>query len=129
LGSELAKIDSEALNLVVGINEFDADMFDENVATEPHIEEDDEAAISESDEENVHPSVDTAPDALVGTVDKGNKENMPSSSAAQCDVLKSSRIDWSSYYTIFMHVKYYYSHSCMGNSSKHERLCLDILIA
>jgi hypothetical protein len=50
LGSELAKTNYEALNLAV----------------------DDETAISESDEENVQPSVDTAPDAPVGTVDEGN---------------------------------------------------------
>jgi hypothetical protein len=46
----LAKINYEALNLAV----------------------DDETAISESDEENVQPSVDIAPDAPVGTVDEGN---------------------------------------------------------
>jgi hypothetical protein len=50
LGSELAKTNYEALNLAV----------------------DDEMAISESDEENVQPSVDTAPDAPVSTVDEGN---------------------------------------------------------
>jgi hypothetical protein len=46
----------------------------------------------------VQPSVDTAPDAPVGTIDKGNEQNVPYSAAAQCDVSTSSRIDWSSYY-------------------------------
>jgi hypothetical protein len=36
-------------------DKFDVNTFDENVDTEPHIEEDDEAGISESDEENVQP--------------------------------------------------------------------------
>jgi hypothetical protein len=42
LDSELVKINSKALNLVVVTDEFDADMFVENVDTEQHIEEDDE---------------------------------------------------------------------------------------
>jgi hypothetical protein len=46
----LTQINSEALNLAVVTDEFDADLFDENVDTRPHVEEDDEAAISESDE-------------------------------------------------------------------------------
>jgi hypothetical protein len=32
-------------------------------------------------------------------------------------------------YTIFIYMKYYYSHSYTGNSSKHEQSCLDALIA
>jgi hypothetical protein len=36
-------------------DKFDVNMFDETVDTEPHIEEDDETTISESDEENVQP--------------------------------------------------------------------------
>jgi hypothetical protein len=98
LGSELAKTNSEALNLTVVTNKLDANMFDENVDTEPHVEEDDEATISESDEENVQPSVDTYPDAPVGTVDKGNEQNVPSSTTVQCYAPTSSRIDWGSYY-------------------------------
>jgi hypothetical protein len=47
------KIISEALNLVVVTDEFDADTFAENVDTEQHIEEDDETARSKSDEENM----------------------------------------------------------------------------
>jgi hypothetical protein len=94
----LAKTNSEALNLALVTDEFDANTFDENVDTEPHVEEDDESAISESNEENVQPSVDTAPDAPVGTVDEGNEQNVPFSAAAQCDVLSSSHIDWSLYF-------------------------------
>jgi hypothetical protein len=75
LGSELAKTNSEALNLVVVTDEFDDESFDENVDTEAHVEEDDEAGIKESDEENVQPIVDTAPDAPVSTVDEGNEPN------------------------------------------------------
>jgi hypothetical protein len=51
LASELEKTNSKALNLVVVTDEFDVDMFDENVDTEQHVEEDDETARSESDEE------------------------------------------------------------------------------
>jgi hypothetical protein len=50
LGSDLAKINSEALNLEVVTNEFDADTFAENDKTQQHIEEDDETARSKSDE-------------------------------------------------------------------------------
>jgi hypothetical protein len=46
----LAKTNSEALNLAVVTDEFDADMFAKNVDTEQHVDEDDEAIISESDE-------------------------------------------------------------------------------
>jgi hypothetical protein len=73
LGSELAKTNSEALNLAVVTDEFDDEIFHENVDTETHVEEDDEAAINESDEENMQPSVDTTPDAPVGTVNEGNE--------------------------------------------------------
>jgi hypothetical protein len=89
LGSELAKTNYEALNLALVTDEFDDETFDENVDTEVHVEEDDEAGISESDEENVQPTVDTAPDAQVGTVDEANEPND----------LTCSRINWSSYYS------------------------------
>jgi hypothetical protein len=59
LASELVKINSEALNLTVVIEEFDANIFDENVDTEQHIEEDEKTERSVSDEENMQPSVDT----------------------------------------------------------------------
>jgi hypothetical protein len=75
LGSELAKINSNALNHVVVTDEFDDEIFDENVDTDAHVEEEEEAGMSESDEENVQPTVDTAPDAPVGTVDEGNEPN------------------------------------------------------
>jgi hypothetical protein len=99
LGSELIKTNSEALNLTMVRNEFDADTFDKNVDIEPHVEEDDEATISESGEENMQPSFDTAPDAPVGIIDEYNEQNVPSSVAAQCDIPTSSHIDWGSYYT------------------------------
>jgi hypothetical protein len=51
LASELAKTNSEALNLALVTDEFDTDMFDENVDTEQYVEEDDETARSESNEE------------------------------------------------------------------------------
>jgi hypothetical protein len=73
LASELAKTNSEALNLAVVTDEFDADTFDENVDTEQHVEEDDATARSENDEE------------LTGVT--------------LYDVPSSSHIDWGSYYT------------------------------
>jgi hypothetical protein len=99
LASELAKTNSEAMNLAVVIDEFDADTFVEDVDTEQHIEEDDEIARSESNEGNVQPLVDTAPDASVDTSGEGNEANVPSSVDSLCDVPTSSRIDWGSYYT------------------------------
>jgi hypothetical protein len=89
LGSELTKTNSKALNLAVVTYEFDDETFDENVDTETYIEEDDEAGISESNEENVQPIVDTTPDAPVGTVDEGNELND----------LTYSCINWSLYYS------------------------------
>jgi hypothetical protein len=77
LATELVKTNSEALNLVVVRDEFDADTFDENVETEQHVEENDETTISVSVEENMEPSVDTAPDALVGTGGEDNETNVP----------------------------------------------------
>jgi hypothetical protein len=88
LGSKLAKTNSEPLNLAVVTDEFDDETFDENVDTDVHIKEDDEAGINESDVENVQPTVDTSPDAPVGTVHDGNERND----------LTCSRINWSSYY-------------------------------
>jgi hypothetical protein len=72
LASELVKTNSEALNLTVVTNEFDANTFDENVDTKQHVEEDDETARSESDEELTE--------------------------VTPYDVPTSSRIDWGSYY-------------------------------
>jgi hypothetical protein len=73
LASELAKTNSEALNLAVVTDEFDTDTFDENVDTEQHVEEDDETGRGESDEEL--------------------------SGVTPVDVPTSSCIDWGSYYT------------------------------
>jgi hypothetical protein len=73
LASELAKTNSESLNLAVVTDEFDTDTFDVNVDTEQHVEEDDETGRSESDE------------VLSGVT--------------PIDVPTSSRIDWGSYYT------------------------------
>jgi hypothetical protein len=69
------KTNSETLNLAVVTDEFDDEMFDENVDTEAHIEEDDKTGINKSDEENVQPLVDTTLDAPVGTIDEGNEQN------------------------------------------------------
>jgi hypothetical protein len=66
------KTNYEALNLAVVTDEFDTDMFDENVDTDQHVEEDDETGRSESDEEL--------------------------SGVTLVDVPTSSRIDWGSYY-------------------------------
>jgi hypothetical protein len=93
LASELAKTNSEVLNLVVVRDEFDVDTFDENVDTEQHIEENDETGISVNDKENMQPSVDTGPDAPVSTGGEGNEANVAPSSVALCDVPTSSHID------------------------------------
>jgi hypothetical protein len=98
LDSDLAKTNSEALNLAVVIAEFDADTFAENDDTEQHIKEDDETARSESDEENMQLSVDTAPDVAIGLGGEGNEANVPSSVVTLCDVPTPSRIDWGSYF-------------------------------
>jgi hypothetical protein len=74
----LEKTNSEPLNLAVVTYEFDADTFAENVDTEQHIEEEDEIARSESDEENMQPSIDTSPDAAVDPGGEGNEANVPS---------------------------------------------------
>jgi hypothetical protein len=74
LGSELAKTNSEALNLAMVTDEFDDEIFNGNVDTETHVEEE-EAGINKSNEENMQPTVDTAPDASVGTVDEDNESN------------------------------------------------------
>jgi hypothetical protein len=51
LVSELVKINSEALNLLLVTDKFDTNTFDKNVDTEQHVEEDDETRRSEIDEE------------------------------------------------------------------------------
>jgi hypothetical protein len=89
----LAKTNSKSLNLAVVRDEFDADMFDENIDNEQHVEENDELSRSESDEENMQPSVDTALDAPVGPGGKGIENNVTSLVVTLCDVPTSSRID------------------------------------
>jgi hypothetical protein len=96
--SELVKINPESLNLTMVRDEFNTDMFDENLDNEQHVEENDELASNESNEENIQPSVDTAPNAPVDRGGEGNEANMPSSVVTLCDVPTSSRIDWGSYY-------------------------------
>jgi hypothetical protein len=87
------KINSEALNLAVVTDEFDADTFDENVDTEQHVEEDDETARSESDEESREPPVNTTSDVAIDAGGEGNEANVPSSPVTPCDVSILSRID------------------------------------
>jgi hypothetical protein len=99
LASKLVKINSEALNLVVVTDEFDAGTFDENVNTEKHVEEDDETARSESDEDNRQPPIKTTSDAAVGVDGEGYEAYVPSSVVTPCGVLTSGRIDRGSYYT------------------------------
>jgi hypothetical protein len=70
---ELAKINSESLNLAVVRDEFDADTFDENLDNEQHVEKNDELASSESDKEN--------------------EANVPSLVGTLCDVPTSNRVD------------------------------------
>jgi hypothetical protein len=98
LASELAKTNSKSLNLAVVRDEFDADTFDENLDNEQRITKNDELASRESDEENMQPLVDTAPDAPVGLCGEGNEANVPFSVVTLCDVPTSSHIDWGSYY-------------------------------
>jgi hypothetical protein len=49
LGSELAKMNFESLNIALVRDEFDVDTFDENLDNEQHIDENDESSSSESD--------------------------------------------------------------------------------
>jgi hypothetical protein len=74
-------------------DEFDVDTFDENPDDDQHIDENDESSSTKSDEENMYPLFDTAPEVPVSTDGEGNKSNMPHSTIALCDVLTSSRID------------------------------------
>jgi hypothetical protein len=98
LASELAKTNSESLNLAVVRDEFNANTFDENLDNEQRVEKIDELGSSESDEENMQPSFDIAPSAPVGPGGKGNEANVPSLAVTLCDVPTSSYIDWGSYY-------------------------------
>jgi hypothetical protein len=70
---ELAKINSESLNLALVRDEFDADTFEENLDNEQHVEKNDELASSASDKEN--------------------EANVPSLVGTLCDVPTSNRVD------------------------------------
>jgi hypothetical protein len=76
LTSELAKINFEALNLAVVTDNFDADMFDENIDTEKHVEKDDEIVRSEGVEGNMQHLIDTTPDGPVDTSGESNEANV-----------------------------------------------------
>jgi hypothetical protein len=99
LGSELAKTNSESLNLALVTDEFDVDTFDENLNNEQNVDENDELSSSESDKENMQAPFDTTRDVLVSTGGEGNESNMPHSVTVVCDVPTSSCIDWRLYYT------------------------------
>jgi hypothetical protein len=77
LGSELAKVNSETLNLSLVRDEFDANMFDENIDNEENVNENDESPSSMSDEENIEALFDTTRDVPVATGGEGNESNMP----------------------------------------------------
>jgi hypothetical protein len=77
LTSELAKTNSESLNLTLVRDEFDADTLDKNLDNEQHVEKNDEIASNESDEENMQPSVDRAPDVPVAQVMKAMRQMCP----------------------------------------------------
>jgi hypothetical protein len=95
----LAKTNSGSLNLALVRDEFDVNMLDENLDNDQHVDENDESSSSESDEENMQPLFDIAPDVPVYIGEEGNESNMPHSAVGLCDVPTSSHIDWRSYYT------------------------------
>jgi hypothetical protein len=92
----LAKKKSKSLNLGLVRDEFDADMLDENLDIEHHVEKNDETISSESDKENMQPPVDRAPDVPIVTGGKCNEANVPPSTVTLCDVLSLIHIDYSS---------------------------------
>jgi hypothetical protein len=53
LGSELAKMNFESLNLALVTDEFDADTLDENLDNDQHVDENDESSSNENNEENM----------------------------------------------------------------------------
>jgi hypothetical protein len=76
LGSELAKANSEAVNLALVRDEFDGDTFDPNPSNEQNVDENDESSSSESDEEITQAPVHTGGEAPVDTNGKGNESTM-----------------------------------------------------
>jgi glutamine phosphoribosylpyrophosphate amidotransferase len=87
MDNKLAKMNSESLNLALVTDEFDANMLDENLINEQHVDENDESSSGESDEENMQPPFDVAPDVPVSTGGEGNQSNMPHLAVGLCDVL------------------------------------------
>jgi hypothetical protein len=72
LGSDLAKMNSEYLNLTLVRDEFDANTFDENLDNEQNVNENDESSSNESNEENMQALFDTTCDIPVTTGGEGN---------------------------------------------------------
>jgi hypothetical protein len=99
LGSKLAKMNSESLNIALVRDEFDADTFDKSFDNEQNVDENDESSSSESDEENMQTPCDTTRDVPVTTCGKGNESNMVHSAGVVCDVPTSSHIYLRLYYT------------------------------
>jgi hypothetical protein len=86
----LAKANSEALNLALVRDEFDANTFDQNPGNEQNVDENKESSSSESDEEYMEAPFDTTRDVPVFTGGEGNESNMPQSTV---DVPTLGRID------------------------------------
>jgi hypothetical protein len=53
IGSKLAKMNFESINLALVRDEFDADTLDENLDNDQHVDENNKSSSSESDEENI----------------------------------------------------------------------------
>jgi hypothetical protein len=70
-------VNSNTLNLALVWDEFDTDIFDQNLDNEQYVDENDESSSSESDEENIEAPFDTTRDVLVATGGEGNESNMP----------------------------------------------------
>jgi hypothetical protein len=89
----------ESLNLALVRDEFNADMFDENLDNEQHIEEmmNRQAARAMKKTCNLH--LTQLPMYRLAQVVKAMRQNMPPSAIALCDVPTSSHIEWRSYYT------------------------------
>jgi hypothetical protein len=70
------KVNSEALNLALVRDEFDADTLNPNHGNEHNVDGNDESSSSESDEETTEAPVDTGGEALVHTGGEGNKSTV-----------------------------------------------------
>jgi hypothetical protein len=89
----LAKANSEALNLALVRDEFDANAFDQNPGNEQNVDENEESSSSESDEEYMEAPFDTTRDVPMFTGGEGNESNMPQSTVVMCDMPTLGRID------------------------------------